>query len=92
MAGLAAVGVAGGGEGAGDQAAGLGGVDHVVELEQRRRVERLGVRFGRRGQVSHTLLALGLDTLDEETVKATMGVVLKHQSDAAKAAAELRLN
>jgi MoxR-like ATPase len=39
-----------------------------------------------------TLLALGLDTLDEETVKATMGVVLKHQSDAVKAAAELRLN
>lgn len=39
-----------------------------------------------------TLLALGLDTLDEETVKATLGVVLKHQSDAVKAAAELRLN
>jgi MoxR-like ATPase len=38
-----------------------------------------------------TLLALGLDTLDEETVKATLGVVLKHRSDAVKAAAELRL-
>jgi MoxR-like ATPase len=39
-----------------------------------------------------TLLALGLDTLDDDTVRATLGVVLKHQSDAAKAAAELRLN
>ena len=39
-----------------------------------------------------TLLALGLDTLDEATVQATLGVVLKHQSDAVKAAAELRLN
>ncbi|MBW0105057.1 MoxR family ATPase [Pseudonocardia sp. KRD291] len=39
-----------------------------------------------------TLLALGLDTLDDDTVRATLGVVLKHQSDAEKAAAELRLN
>jgi MoxR-like ATPase len=39
-----------------------------------------------------TLLALGLDTLDGETVRATLGVVLKHQSDQVKAAAELRLN
>jgi MoxR-like ATPase len=39
-----------------------------------------------------TLLALGLDTLDDDTVRATLGVVLKHQSDAQKAAAELRLN
>jgi MoxR-like ATPase len=39
-----------------------------------------------------TLLALGLDTLDDEAVRATLGVVLKHQSDAVKAAAELRLN
>jgi MoxR-like ATPase len=39
-----------------------------------------------------TLLALGLDTLDDDTVRATLGVVLKHQSDAVKAAAELRLN
>jgi MoxR-like ATPase len=40
----------------------------------------------------HTLLALGLDTLDDDAVRATLGVVLKHQSDAVKAAAELRLN
>ena len=39
-----------------------------------------------------TLLALGLDTLDDEAVAATLGVVLKHQSDVTKAAAELRLN
>ena len=39
-----------------------------------------------------TLLALGLDTLDDAAVRATLGVVLKHQSDAVKAAAELRLN
>ena len=41
---------------------------------------------------ARTLLALGLDTLDDETVRATLGVVLKHQSDAVKATAELRLN
>ena len=39
-----------------------------------------------------TLLALGLDTLDDDAVRATLGVVLKHQSDAVKATAELRLN
>ncbi|MEJ2861502.1 MoxR family ATPase [Actinomycetospora sp. OC33-EN07] len=39
-----------------------------------------------------TLLALGLDTLDDETVRSTLGVVLKHQADAQKAVAELRLN
>ena len=39
-----------------------------------------------------TLLALGLDTLDDDAVRATMGVVLKHQSDQLRAAAELRLN
>lgn len=39
-----------------------------------------------------TLLALGLDTLDDDTVRSTLGVVLKHQSDAVKATAELRLN
>ncbi|WP_245773754.1 AAA family ATPase [Pseudonocardia ammonioxydans] len=39
-----------------------------------------------------TLLALGLDTLDDEAVRSTLGVVLKHRSDADKAAAELRLN
>jgi MoxR-like ATPase len=39
-----------------------------------------------------TLLALGMDTLDDDTVRATLGVVLKHRSDAVKAVAELRLN
>jgi MoxR-like ATPase len=39
-----------------------------------------------------TLLALGMDTLDDDTVRATLGVVLKHQSDTVKAASELRLN
>ncbi|WP_210026728.1 AAA family ATPase [Pseudonocardia parietis] len=39
-----------------------------------------------------TLLALGLDTLDDDAVRSTLGVVLKHRSDADKAAAELRLN
>jgi len=39
-----------------------------------------------------TLLALGMDTLSDDAVKATMGVVLKHQSDQVKASAELRLN
>jgi MoxR-like ATPase len=39
-----------------------------------------------------TLLALGLDTLDDDAVRATLGVVLKHQSDQVKAGAELRLN
>ncbi|CAN3129898.1 AAA family ATPase [Mycobacterium sp. smrl_JER01] len=39
-----------------------------------------------------TLLALGLDTIDDEVIAATLGVVLKHQSDQVKAAGELRLN
>ena len=39
-----------------------------------------------------TILALGMDTIDDELIAATLGVVLKHQSDAVKAAAELRLN
>lgn len=39
-----------------------------------------------------TVLALGMDTLDDDAVRATLGVVLKHQSDQIKAAAELRLN
>jgi MoxR-like ATPase len=41
---------------------------------------------------AHTLLALGLDTLDEAAVRSTIGVVLKHASDQAKAAAKLELN
>lgn len=39
-----------------------------------------------------TLLALGLDTIDDATVAATLGVVLKHQSDQRRAGSELRLN
>ncbi|MET8318035.1 MoxR family ATPase [Rhodococcus erythropolis] len=39
-----------------------------------------------------TLLALGMDTLDDDAVRATLGVILKHQSDQVRATAELRLN
>ncbi|WP_370588863.1 AAA family ATPase [Pseudonocardia sp. C8] len=39
-----------------------------------------------------TLLALGMDTLDDDAVRATLGVVLKYRSDEEKAVAELRLN
>jgi MoxR-like ATPase len=39
-----------------------------------------------------TVLALGLDTIDDATIAATMGVVLKHQSDQTRATSELRLN
>ena len=39
-----------------------------------------------------TLVALGLDTIDDEVVLQTLGVVLKHQSDQLRAAGELRLN
>jgi MoxR-like ATPase len=39
-----------------------------------------------------TILALGLDTIDDATIAATMGVVLKHQSDQQRAIGELRLN
>ncbi|MGI8531974.1 MAG: AAA family ATPase [Geodermatophilaceae bacterium] len=41
---------------------------------------------------AHTLLALGLDTLDEQAMGATLGVVLKHASDQVRAAGELGLN
>jgi MoxR-like ATPase len=41
---------------------------------------------------AQTLLELGLDTLDERAVSATLGVVLKPASDQQRAAAELRLN
>src|SRR5262249_20665518 len=41
---------------------------------------------------ARTLLALGLSTVDDEAVRATLGVVLKHRSDHARAATELRLN
>ncbi|GGG02635.1 hypothetical protein GCM10007304_15820 [Rhodococcoides trifolii] len=39
-----------------------------------------------------TLLALGMDTLNDDAVRSTLGVVLKHRSDQVRAAAELRLN
>ena len=41
---------------------------------------------------ARTVVALGLDTLDEETVQQTLGVVLKHASDHVRAAKELGLN
>ena len=41
---------------------------------------------------ARTLVALGLDTLDEQAVKDTLGVVLKHASDHARAATALKLN
>jgi MoxR-like ATPase len=39
-----------------------------------------------------TVLALGMDTIDDATIAATLGVVLKHQSDHQRATGELRLN
>src|SRR5947208_14889171 len=41
---------------------------------------------------ARTLLALGLETLDEEVVARTLGVVLKHASDHTRAGKELGLN
>jgi MoxR-like ATPase len=41
---------------------------------------------------ARTLVALGLDTLDEDAVKSTLGVVLKHASDHERAATQLKLN
>jgi hypothetical protein len=43
-----------------DQRPGLRGIDHVVELEQRRRVQRPGVLLGQRGEVADAPLALAL--------------------------------
>jgi MoxR-like ATPase len=40
---------------------------------------------------ARTLLALGIGTLDEEAIAQTLGVVLKHHSDHARAAKELGL-
>jgi len=40
---------------------------------------------------AQTLLALGRDDLDEAAVRDTLGVVLKHASDQARAVAELKL-
>jgi MoxR-like ATPase len=41
---------------------------------------------------ARTLLALGLDTLSDDTVRRTLGVILKHRADADRATSELRLN
>jgi MoxR-like ATPase len=41
---------------------------------------------------ARTLVALGLDTLDEEAVHETLGVVLKHASDHTRAIEQLKLN
>ncbi|WP_066363284.1 AAA family ATPase [Herbidospora mongoliensis] len=40
---------------------------------------------------AHTLLALGREVLDEQTIAETLGVVLKHHSDQQRAAKELGL-
>ncbi|MCR6486757.1 MoxR family ATPase [Amycolatopsis sp. OK19-0408] len=40
---------------------------------------------------ARTLLALGADSLDEQVVRESLGVVLKHQDDIAKAGAGLKL-
>ncbi|HEX8003320.1 MAG TPA: MoxR family ATPase [Mycobacteriales bacterium] len=40
---------------------------------------------------ARTLVALGVDTLDEATVNATLGVVLKHVGDQQRAAGQLKL-
>ena len=41
---------------------------------------------------ARTLLALGLDTLDEAAVRSTLGVVLKHASDHSRAGTQLGLD
>ncbi|MFF3842731.1 AAA family ATPase [Streptomyces sp. NPDC001930] len=41
---------------------------------------------------ARTLLALGADRLDEQVVRQTLGVLLKHQEDIVKAAAKLDLD
>ncbi|GAA4547141.1 AAA family ATPase [Amycolatopsis samaneae] len=41
---------------------------------------------------ARTLLALGADVLDEQVVRESLGVVLKHQDDIAKAGVGLRLD
>jgi hypothetical protein len=38
-----------------------------------------------------TVLALGFDSLNEEEVRSTLGVVLKHASDQARAISRLKL-
>src|SRR5262249_28500737 len=51
-------GAAGGAQGRGDHGAGLSRIDHVVELEQGRRVERLRVALRRFGQLADAALTL----------------------------------
>ncbi|MEJ2866923.1 MoxR family ATPase [Actinomycetospora sp. OC33-EN08] len=41
---------------------------------------------------ARTVVALGLDTVDDDAVRASLNVVLKHRADLVKASAELRLN
>jgi len=41
---------------------------------------------------AQTLVALGLDTLDEAAVRGTLGVVLKHATDVQRAVTSLKLN
>ena len=41
---------------------------------------------------SRTLLALNIDTLDDDTVRQTLPVLLKFQTDLERAAGHLRLN
>jgi MoxR-like ATPase len=40
---------------------------------------------------AHTVVALGIETLDEAAVAGTLGVVLKHRSDQLRAASQLKL-
>ncbi|MGH9033560.1 MAG: AAA family ATPase, partial [Acidimicrobiia bacterium] len=40
---------------------------------------------------ARTMLALGVDTLDETVAAATLGVVLKHRADQDRAAGQLHL-
>ena len=40
---------------------------------------------------AHTVVALGIETLDEAAVSGTLGVVLKHHSDQLRAATQLKL-
>jgi MoxR-like ATPase len=41
---------------------------------------------------ARTLLALGADTLTDDVVRASLGVILKHQDDVVRATAQLRLD
>ncbi|MDL5160023.1 AAA family ATPase [Actinomycetospora termitidis] len=41
---------------------------------------------------ARTVVALGLDTLDDDAVRQSLNVVLKHRADLVKATSELRLN